>query len=178
MARHAPSAGEETRPRPYTEGVPLQYLDTRITMKKVSKTFFATVGALLGIALLGACSGGAEVKAEEDANFVGDWALVEVEGDQEFADNMALFEEFGATILLKIDEDGACALAMEGVEGFMSEDEAIQPCTWDGKDKDKIVLDFGEGEKSEAVLKDGRLTLESDGDKIYFERVLEVESQS
>lgn len=147
-------------------------------MKKTSKTFLAAVGAVLSMALLGACSGGAAVKAEEDANFVGDWVLVEVEGNQEFADNMAMLEEFGATIVLAIDEDGTCALGMDAASGMPEGEEAIQPCTWEGKDKDKILVDFGEGEKAEAVLMDGRLALESAGDKVFFERAVETGPQS
>lgn len=138
-------------------------------MKQATRAVFATLAAVLGIALLGACSSDATKTAEEEANFVGSWVMVEAEGDEEFAENLAMLESFGASVILLIQEDGVAELSMDDTSGTLGMEDLTETGTWEAKDTHKIDITFS-GEKSEATIEDGRLVLKSGGDKIFFER--------
>ena len=109
----------------------------------------------LAFALTG-CSGGKDYKA----NFVGSWKLSggTLEGEELTDEYMEMFEEWGLSCILVLDEDGTGSLDL------FSE---VSDVKWEAKDATTATI-TADGDSQDMKLKDGKLVLEADGDKLVF----------
>lgn len=112
------------------------------------------VAALAGAALLGGCAGG-----QADApDFVGDWTLTEIQGEESAGvEEIAMLEELGMSIVLEVHESGKATLGIA--------DEQMDG-TWEGNG-DSAVFTF-EGEDAQATVAGEQLTLSQDGSSMIF----------
>ncbi|MFT0763283.1 hypothetical protein [Scrofimicrobium sp. R131] len=126
-------------------------------LKKV-KSLIA-IAAVAGAALLGGCSSG----NSSATDFVGDWTLVGIGGQQSVgAEELAALDEIGATITLAVHDDGTVEMQSAGqtLEG-----------TWEaGKDGDASFT--FDGQSATGTVEGTTLTLAvSDaGDTMTFEK--------
>lgn len=126
----------------------------KTTFKKSVLAFLTCVLAL-AFALTG-CSGGKDPKA----NFVGSWKLSggTLEGEELTDEYMEMFEEWGLSCILVLDEDGTGSLDL------FSE---ISDVKWEAKDATTATI-TADGDSQDMKLKDGKLVLEADGDELVF----------
>lgn len=126
----------------------------KTTFKKSVLAFLTCVLAL-AFALTG-CSGGKDPKA----NFVGSWKLSggTLEGEELTDEYMEMFEEWGLSCILVLDEDGTGSLDL------FSE---VSDVKWEAKDTTTATI-TADGDSQDMKLKDGKLVLEADGDELVF----------
>lgn len=126
----------------------------KTTFKKSALAFLTCVLAL-AFALTG-CSGGKDPKA----NFVGSWKLSggTLEGEELTDEYMEMFEEWGLSCILVLDEDG------NGSLDLFSE---VSDVKWEAKDTTTATI-TADGDSQDMKLKDGKLVLEADGDELVF----------
>lgn len=127
----------------------------KTTFKKSVLAFLTCVLAL-AFALTG-CSGGGK---DPKANFVGSWKLSggTLEGEELTDEYMEMFEEWGLSCILVLDEDGTGSLDL------FSE---VSDVKWEAKDATTATI-TADGDSQDMKLKDGKLVLEADGDELVF----------
>jgi len=114
--------------------------------------------ALVACVLLAGC--GVKGTPNNEANFIGDWAVVEIEEDgMKFtADDLALF---GMELTLTLNEDGTGSMSMFGES---------QPFTWQANSATEISLAFDDSTNATFTLNGNVLSGEEDGASISFKR--------
>ncbi len=134
----------------------------------MSKVFRAIV-AVLTVALFStfaACGGGGG-GAKSDEAFVGVWTLNSMDADgmqmtgeeiKELAEMVGV--DFDDMFRLELDADGTAKMIVQ---------EETMEGKWAAKDASTVTLTMDD-ESVDATLADGLLTLESDGDKMVFEK--------
>ena len=127
----------------------------KTTFKKSVLAFLTCVLAL-AFALTG-CSGGGK---DPKANFVGSWELSggTLEGEELTDEYMKMLEDWGVHCVLILDEDGTGVLDM-----FLE----VADLKWEAKDATTVTI-TAEDESHDLKLKDDKLVLEVDGDKLIF----------
>lgn len=128
----------------------------KTTFKKSALAFLTCVLAL-AFALTG-CSGGKDPKA----NFVGSWKLSggTTEGEELTDEYMDMFEEWGISCILVLDEDGTGSLDL------FSE---VSDLKWEAKDATTASITVDK-ETTDVKLEDGKLVLEDGEDKLIFSK--------
>lgn len=128
----------------------------KTTFKKSVLAFLTCVLAL-AFALTG-CSGGKDPKA----NFVGSWKLSggTTEGEELTDEYMDMFEEWGISCILVLDEDGTGSLDL------FSE---VSDLKWEAKDATTASITVDK-ETTDVKLEDGKLVLEDGEDKLIFSK--------
>lgn len=129
-------------------------------MKKIKVLgLFACAFALC--AILAAC-GGSGSSADNEKNFTGYWKATEIQSssDAVSAEDMKLMESMGLTISLELKADKTAVFDFWGspLNG-----------TWKASSASKASLSTDEG-SGDLELKDGKLSLDLDGDKMIFEK--------
>lgn len=129
----------------------------KTTFKKSVLAFLTCVLAL-AFALTG-CSGGGK---DPKANFVGSWELSggTLEGEELTDEYMDMFEEWGISCILVLDEDGTGSLDL------FSE---VSDLKWEAKDATTASITVDK-ETTDVKLEDGKLVLEDDEDKLIFSK--------
>lgn len=129
----------------------------KTTFKKSVLAFLTCVLAL-AFALTG-CSGGGK---DPKANFVGSWELSggTLEGEELTDEYMDMFEEWGISCILVLDEDGTGSLDL------FSE---VSDLKWEAKDAATASITVDK-ETTDVKLEDGKLVLEDDEDKLIFSK--------
>lgn len=129
----------------------------KTTFKKSVLAFLTCVLAL-AFALTG-CSGGGK---NPKANFVGSWELSggTLEGEELTDEYMDMFEEWGISCILVLDEDGTGSLDL------FSE---VSDLKWEAKDATTASITVDK-ETTDVKLEDGKLVLEDDEDKLIFSK--------
>lgn len=112
----------------------------------------------LAFALAG-CSGGGK---DPKANFVGSWKLSggTTEGEELTDEYMDMFEEWGISCILVLDEDGTGSLDL------FSE---VSDLKWEAKDATTASITVDK-ETTDVKLEDGKLVLEDGEDKLIFSK--------
>lgn len=128
----------------------------KTTFKKSALAFLTCVLAL-AFALTG-CGGGKDPKA----NFVGSWKLSDgtTEGEELTDEYMDMFEEWGISCILVLDEDGTGSLDL------FSE---VSDLKWEAKDATTASITVDK-ETTDVKLEDGKLVLEDGEDKLIFSK--------
>ena len=132
------------------------------------KAIKITLAALMAMCLctLAACSNGGGSDATGEEAFVGNWnweinladlGLEDIAAGMSEEEVEALLAQYG-TVTLTIAEDKSFTLDVYG---------AVTEGTWELKDKSTVTLTV-EGEPQDAVLKDGKLTMEAQGVAMTF----------
>lgn len=126
----------------------------KTTFKKSVLAFLTCVLAL-AFALTG-CSGGKDPKA----NFVGSWQYSggTLDGEELTDEYMDMLKEWGLNCVLILDEDGTGVLDM-----FLE----VADLKWEAKDATTVTI-TAEDESHDLKLKDDKLVLEVEGDKLIF----------
>lgn len=129
----------------------------KTTFKKSVLAFLTCVLAL-AFALTGCSSGGKDPKA----NFVGSWELSggTLEGEELTDEYMDMFEEWGISCILVLDEDGTGSLDL------FSE---VSDLKWEAKDATAASITVDK-ETTDVKLEDGKLVLEDGEDKLIFSK--------
>lgn len=129
----------------------------KTTFKKSVLAFLTCVLALV-FALTG-CSGGGK---DPKANFVGSWELSggTLEGEELTDEYMDMFEEWGISCILVLDEDGTGSLDL------FSE---VSDLKWEAKDATTVSITVDK-ETTDVKLEDGKLVLEDGEDKLIFSK--------
>lgn len=129
----------------------------KTTFKKSVLAFLTCVLAL-AFALTG-CSGGGK---DPKANFVGSWELSggTLEGEELTDEYMDMFEEWGISCILVLDEDGTGSLDL------FSE---VSDLKWEAKDATTASITVDK-ETTDVKLEDGKLVLEDGEDKLIFSK--------
>lgn len=129
----------------------------KTTFKKSVLAFLTCVLAL-AFALTG-CSGGGK---DPKANFVGSWELSggTTEGEELTDEYMDMFEEWGISCILVLDEDGTGSLDL------FSE---VSDLKWEAKDATTASITVDK-ETTDVKLEDGKLVLEDGEDKLIFSK--------
>lgn len=129
----------------------------KTTFKKSVLAFLTCVLAL-AFALTG-CSGGGK---DPKANFVGSWELSggTMEGEELTDEYMDMFEEWGISCILVLDEDGTGSLDL------FSE---VSDLKWEAKDATTASITVDK-ETTDVKLEDGKLVLEDGEDKLIFSK--------
>lgn len=129
----------------------------KTTFKKSVLAFLTCVLAL-AFALTG-CSGGSK---DPKANFVGSWELSggTLEGEELTDEYMDMFEEWGISCILVLDEDGTGSLDL------FSE---VSDLKWEAKDATTASITVDK-ETTDVKLEDGKLVLEDGEDKLIFSK--------
>lgn len=129
----------------------------KTTFKKSVLAFLTCVLAL-AFALTG-CSGGGK---DPKANFVGSRKLSggTLEGEELTDEYMDMFEEWGISCILVLDEDGTGSLDL------FSE---VSDLKWEAKDATTASITVDK-ETTDVKLEDGKLVLEDDEDKLIFSK--------
>ena len=119
---------------------------------------FLTCVLALAFALTG-CSGGSK---DPKANFVGSWELSggTLEGEELTDEYMDMFEEWGISCILVLDEDGTGSLDL------FSE---VSDLKWEAKDATTASITVDK-ETTDVKLEDGKLVLEDGEDKLIFSK--------
>ena len=127
----------------------------KTTFKKSVLAFLTCVLAL-AFALTG-CSGGGK---DPKANFVGSWQYSggTLDGEELTDEYMDMLKEWGLNCILILDEDGTGVLDM-----FLE----VADLKWEAKDATTVTI-TAEDESHDLKLKDDKLVLEVEGDKIIF----------
>lgn len=127
----------------------------KTTFKKSVLAFLTCVLAL-AFALTG-CSGGGK---DPKANFVGSWELSggTLAGEELTDEYMDMLKEWGLNCILILDEDGTGVLDM-----FLE----VADLKWEAKDATTVTI-TAEDESHDLKLKDDKLVLEVEGDKLIF----------
>lgn len=127
----------------------------KTTFKKSVLAFLTCVLAL-AFALTG-CSGGGK---DPKANFVGSWELSggTLDGEELTDEYMDMLKEWGLNCILILDEDGTGVLDM-----FLE----VADLKWEAKDATTVTI-TAEDESHDLKLKDDKLVLEVEGDKLIF----------
>lgn len=123
----------------------------------VQKSVLAFLTCVLALAFaLTGCSGGKDPKA----NFVGSWKLSggTTEGEELTDEYMDMFEEWGISCILVLDEDGTGSLDL------FSE---VSDLKWEAKDATTASITVDK-ETTDVKLKDGKLILEEDDGNLVF----------
>ena len=127
----------------------------KTTFKKSVLAFLTCVLAL-AFALTG-CSGGGK---DPKANFVGSWQYSggTLDGEELTDEYMDMLKEWGLNCILILDEDGTGVLDM-----FLE----VADLKWEAKDATTVTI-TAEDESHDLKLKDDKLVLEVEGDKLIF----------
>lgn len=127
----------------------------KTTFKKSVLAFLTCVLAL-AFALTG-CSGGGK---DPKANFVGSWQYSggTLDGEELTDEYMDMLKEWGLNCVLILDEDGTGVLDM-----FLE----VADLKWEAKDATTVTI-TAEDESHDLKLKDDKLVLEVEGDKLIF----------
>ena len=127
----------------------------KTTFKKSALAFLTCILAL-AFALTG-CSGGGK---DPKANFVGSWQYSggTLDGEELTDEYMDMLKEWGLNCILILDEDGTGVLDM-----FLE----VADLKWEAKDATTVTI-TAEDESHDLKLKDDKLVLEVDGDKLIF----------
>ena len=127
----------------------------KTTFKKSVLAFLTCVLAL-AFALTG-CSGGGK---DPKANFVGSWQYSggTLDGEELTDEYMDMLKEWGLNCILILDEDGTGVLDM-----FLE----VADLKWEAKDATTVPI-TAEDESHDLKLKDDKLVLEVEGDKLIF----------
>ena len=130
--------------------------DTMKTTFKKSALAFLTCILALAFALTG-CSGGGK---DPKANFVGSWKYSggTLDGEELTEEYMDMLKEWGVNCILILDEDGTGTLDL-----FLE----VADLKWEAKDATTVTI-TAEDESHDLKLKDDKLVLEVDGDKLIF----------
>jgi len=130
--------------------------DTMKTTFKKSALAFLTCILALAFALTG-CSGGGK---DPKANFVGSWQYSggTLDGEELTDEYMDMLKEWGLNCILILDEDGTGVLDM-----FLE----VADLKWEAKDATTVTI-TAEDESHDLKLKDDKLVLEVEGDKLIF----------
>ena len=123
-------------------------------MKKATALLLVTIILAMSFA---ACSSDSPVV--DGTAFVGTWNVVEVEEGGEVI-GAELIELAGLTAFLVLSEDGTMSMDLMGEVG---------EGTWKAKNDSTVSITV-DGEKIDATLADGRLTLAADETKIIFSK--------
>ncbi len=129
----------------------------KTTFKKSVLAFLTCVLAL-AFALTGCSGGGKDPKAD----FVGSWELSggTTEGEELTDEYMDMFEEWGISCILVLDEDGTGSLDL------FSE---VSDLKWEAKDATTASITVDK-ETTDVKLEDGKLVLEDGEDKLIFSK--------
>ena len=127
----------------------------KTTFKKSALAFLTCILAL-AFALTG-CSGGGK---DPKANFVGSWQYSggTLDGEELTDEYMDMLKEWGLNCILILDEDGTGVLDM-----FLE----VADLKWEAKDATTVTI-TAEDESHDLKLKDDKLVLEVEGDKLIF----------
>ena len=127
----------------------------KTTFKKSVLAFLTCVLAL-AFALTG-CSGGGK---DPKANFVGSWQYSggTLDGEELTDEYMDMLKEWGLNCILILDEDGTGVLDM-----FLE----VADLKWEAKDATTVTI-TAEDESHDLKLKNDKLVLEVEGDKLIF----------
>ena len=124
--------------------------------KKLAALLAAACAFALCFALAG-CGG-----SDPSKNFVGTWVLSggEMDGEPINDETLSLMKSFGMDVYLTFDEDGSVSFVLFGEK---------MSGNWKAKNASTATLTF-DGDSGDVKLADDKLTLESDGDKLVFEK--------
>lgn len=139
----------------------------RIMKKRMGMKTLTALGLVIVLLAFAGCgSGGGGSSTDASAEFIGTWEIVEMEEDGETteADDLALMKEMGLNITLVLEKDEKATLNIF---------DETKDGTWKAKDASSCSITF-DGESVDAVLADGKLTLEQDGARLVFEKASET----